>query len=188
MTEPPAPPEPPDDFPALRIDPDTLQEVFDDPEAAAEHVEVLRQRIRDAPDEIAELLSRTELIELLRALGRLDEALDEANAAVDRAEIAGTAAQVHLARVRLANVHRQRGEYSDSNVLFTELLAAADQFGPVVEAFTHQGAGQNDFDQQHWDDAIARFAHALRIREELELDDADASRLALAAARRRVET
>lgn len=168
------------------LDPETLREVLADPAAVQARIEQLRVEIREAPDEIAELISRGDLVALLRSSGALDEALDEGNAAVDRAELAGTPAQQHTARIRLAHVHQWRGEYAESNLLFTELLAAAEQFGPVIEAFTHQHAGKNDYDQGHWADARDHFARALQIRTELELPDEqrESSRLALAAAQR----
>lgn len=172
----------------LTYEPDTLHETYADENAARARTDQLRTEIRDAPDEIAELAARGELVALLRGLGDLDDALDEANAAVDRAEIAGNAAQQHTARLRLAHVHQWRGEYADSNVLFTELLSVADRFGPVIEAFTHQHAGKNDYDQAHYADARDHFARALAIRDELELPDADreSSRLSVAAADRKL--
>ncbi|WP_375475234.1 hypothetical protein [uncultured Jatrophihabitans sp.] len=171
-------------------DPDTLREVYPDAAAVAARIDHLHVELRAAPDEIAELLARGELTDLLRGIGELDRALNEANAAVDRAEIAGTPAQQHLARLRLAHVHQQRGEFADSTVLVTELLAAAGQFGPVIEAFTHQQAGLNDFAQGHWADAGAHFARALAIRDALELPDPEReqSRVALAAAQGRQRT
>ena len=87
-----------------------------------------------------------------------------------------------MARLRLAHVQQWRGDFVESNLIFTELLAVAAQFGPVIEAFTHQHAGMNDYDQGHWDDARAHFERALAIRDELELDEAEVSRVALDAA------
>lgn len=174
MTEPP-------------LDPETLREVYADPEATRARVAQLRDEVRRAPDDIAELMARGELVTLLRGLGELDDALAEAQAAVDRAEIAGNRAQQHTARIRLAHVHQWRGEFAEANLLFTELLAAATQFGPVIEAYTHQHAGKNDYDQGHWADAREHFARALALREELQLPDEEieSSRLGLAAATRR---
>jgi tetratricopeptide (TPR) repeat protein len=171
------------------LDPETLREVYPDPEAARARVAQLRDEVRRAPDDIAELMSRGELVTLLRGLGELDDARAEAQAAVDRAEIAGNRAQQHTARIRLAHVHQWRGEFAEANLLFTELLAAATQFGPIIEAYTHQHAGKNDYDQGHWADAREHFARALALREELQLpdDEVEASRLALAAATRRLE-
>jgi tetratricopeptide (TPR) repeat protein len=172
-----------------RLHPETLREVYPDGAAAQARMASLRTEIRQAPDEIAELMARGELVVLLRGVGELDDALTEARAAVDRAEIAGNRAQQHTARVRLAHVHQWRGEFAESNLLFTELLAATTRFGPVIEAFTHQHAGKNDYDQGHWADARDHFARALALREELELpaDQVDASRVALAAATRHLE-
>ncbi len=170
-------------------DPQTLREVYPDPVAVRERIGALRTEIRTAPDDIAELLARGELVVFLRALGDLDDALAEAQRAVDRSELAGTAAQQHTARVRLAHVHQWRGEFAQSNLEFTELLNAAGQFGPVIEAFTHQHAGLNDFDQGHYADARDHFAHALAIRTEFELPDDEIawSQLSVDAAQRRLE-
>jgi tetratricopeptide (TPR) repeat protein len=175
--------------PPHQLDPETLRETYSDVAAVRARIDELRSEIRTAPDEIAELVARGDLVVLLRGIGELDDALNEANAAVDRAEIAGTPAQQHTARVRLAHVHQWRGDFAESNLLFTELLAAAKQFGPVIEAFTHQHAGKNDYAQGHWADARDHFARALQIREELELpdDQRSASRIALVAAQRHLD-
>ena len=175
----------PEPLPEPTYDPDTLLESYPGVDVEA-RVEQLRADLRAADDDIAELLSRGDLVLLLCADGQLDTALDEANAAADRAEIVGTAAQQHLARLRLAHVHQRRGEFTQSNPLLTELLAAADQFGPVVEAFTQHYAGLNDFGQKHWSDARSRFHRAVQLRESLELDEAASSRVGLLAATRRV--
>lgn len=197
MTTPPPDPPPPDlppsgaplpsEPPAQLVpayDPVTLQESFSDPGAARTRADQLRAEIRSAPDEIGELIARGDLVDLLRALGELDEALNEALAAVDRADIAGTHAQQHTARIRLARVNQVRGEFGDATALYTELLAAVTEFGPVVEAYTHQHAGENDVAQGHATDAVTHFERALQIRQELELDETAQSRTALAAAHR----
>jgi hypothetical protein len=173
----------------VSYDPDTLHEVYADPAEVRAQIAQLRAEVRDAPDEIAELRARGELVGLLRGIGDLDDALIEGRRAADRAEIAGTAAQQHLARLRLAHVHQWRGEFVDSNIAFTELLNAADQFGPVVEAFTHQHAGKNSYDQQHYADAHGHFTRALAIRREFELPDDQiaSSQLAVDTAQRRLE-
>ena len=164
------------------VDPETLHEVYADPEAVRGRIQQLRAEVRDALDEIDELRARGELVEFLRGVGELYDALTEARRAVDRADIAGNGAQQHMARLRLAHVQQWRGDFVESNLIFTELLAAAAQFGPVIEAFTHQHAGMNDYDQGHWSDARAQFEQALVIREKLELHEAEVSRVALAAA------
>ena len=164
------------------VDPETLREVYADPDAVRGRIQQLRAEVRDALDEIDELRARGEVVEYLRGVGELDDALSEARRAVDRADIAGNGAQQHMARLRLAHVQQWRGDFVESNLIFTELLAVAAQFGPVIEAFTHQHAGMNDYDQGHWTDARGHFERALAIRDELELDEAEVSRVALDAA------
>ena len=170
-------------------DPDTLHEVYADPDAVRARTQQLRAEVRDAVDVIDELRARGELVTYLRGLGELDDALAEAQRAVDRAEIAGNGAQQHTARLRLAHVQQWRGDFAQSNMIFTELLGVADRFGPVIEAFTHQHAGKNDYDQGHWADARDHFEHALLIRDQLELpdDERKSSRLSMKAAQLRLD-
>lgn len=173
--------------PVFTIDPETLREVYADPDAVRARVQQLRAEVRDALDEIDELRARGELVDYLRGLDELDDALDEARRAVDRADIAGNGAMQHTARLRLAHVQQRRGDFAESTMIFTELLPVADKFGAVIEAFTHQHAGLNDYDQGHFADAREHFVRALHLRDELELDEAESSRVALAAARRHLE-
>ncbi|MCW2657328.1 MAG: hypothetical protein JWR06_1521, partial [Jatrophihabitans sp.] len=72
------------------IDPETLREVYADPAAVRARIAELREEIRTAPDEVAELIARGDLVGVLRGSGALDDAVNEGRAAVDRAEIAGT--------------------------------------------------------------------------------------------------
>jgi tetratricopeptide (TPR) repeat protein len=173
--------------PAYTTDPETLREVFDNPDAARGRVQQLRAEVRDALDAIDELRARGDMVEALRILGELDDALVEAQRAVDRADMSGNGAQQHTARLRLAHVQQWRGNFAESNMIFTELLGVAGQFGPVIEAFTHQHAGKNDYEQGHWADARDHFDRALAIRVELDVPEADSSRIALAAAVRHLE-
>ena len=170
-------------------DPQTLHEGYADPTPVRARIAELRTEIRTAPDEVGELQARGELVGLLRCLGDLDDALAEGRRAVDRAELAGTPAQQHLARLRQAHVHQWRGEFAESNLAFTELLNEVGQFGPIIAAFTHQHAGKNAFDQGHYADARDQFGRALAIRREFELPDDQiaSSQLALDAAERGLE-
>jgi len=171
-------------------DPQTLHEVYPDPAAVRARIAELRTQIRTAPDDVAELLARGELVARLRGLGDVDDALAEGRRAADRAEHTGTPAQQHLARLRLAHVHQWRGEFAESNLAFTELVNAAEHFGPVIEAFTHQHAGKNAYDQGHWADARDHFARALAIRREVEVPEEQiaSSQGALDAAQRHLGT
>lgn len=169
-------------------DPHSLRERYADLPAVARRIDELRADVASAPDPVAELVARGDLVELLAAAERLDEALAEAESAADRADRVGNPAQQHMARLRLAHVHTVRGEYPQSTLLYTELLAAGERFGPVIEAVTSHYAGLDAFDQRHWSDARAHFARALALREEYDLpdDEREASRLGLDAALRRL--
>ena len=169
------------------FDPQTLREVYPDEAALSARIAELRTELTDPPDEVSELMARGELVSLLRGADRLDEAREEATAALDRARAVGTPAQQHLAELRLAHVVQWQGDYGTSNLMFGHLLARATDHGAVVAAFTYQHAGKNFYDQGDRLRAEELFAQALAIREELELpdDQIEASRLALAAARAR---
>lgn len=171
------------------FDPETLHEAYADVPAARARAADLREQLRAAPDEIAEFVARGDLVDALRCLGDLDEALAEGRRAVDRAVLAGTPAQQHLARVRLATVQQWRGEFGESNVAFTELGHAAGQFGPVVAAFTHERAGRNAFDQADFAAAHDHFARALALRQEFELpaEEIASAQFALDAAAKRLQ-
>ncbi|MDP9092031.1 MAG: hypothetical protein M3N95_03585 [Actinomycetota bacterium] len=171
------------------LDPATLHEAYADVSAAQDRAATLREQLRAAPDEIAEFVTRGDLVDVLRCLGDLDEALAEGQSAVDRAVIAGTPAQQHLARVRLATVRQWRGEFGESNLAFTELGHAAGQFGPVVAAFTHDRAGRNAFDQADFAAAHDHFTRALALRQEFELpaEEIASARVARDAAAKRLQ-
>lgn len=169
------------------LDPETLRERVVDEPAARARVDELRAALRDPADTTDELLARGDLVDLLRQLDELDLALTDARTAVDRAETVGTAAQVHLARLRLAHVQAARGDFADATLVVTELLGVADQFGPVIDAATHELAGTNAYLQGHGGDAVEHFERALELRGRLELPEAERSRIALAAARRLAE-
>jgi tetratricopeptide (TPR) repeat protein len=172
--------------PIVTLDPETLREVVAEPDALRRQIAELRRDIQTAPDATAELLARGELVTLLRVLGELDDALEQAQRAVDRAQLAGTAPQQHLARVRLAQVHEWRGEFAQSTMLFVELLNGAVRFGPVIEGYTREQAGKNSYTQGLWSDALFQFAAALTLREAYKLPEREleTSRLGLAATRR----
>lgn len=171
------------------LDPDTLHERYANVPAARTRVAELREQVRAAPDEVAEFVARGDLVDALRCLGDLAEAVAEAVRAVDRAILDGTPAQQHLARVRLASVQQWSGEYGESNVAFTELGHAAGQFGPVVAAFTHDRAGRNAFDQADFAAAHEHFARSLALRQEFELpaEEIASAQFALDAAAKRMQ-
>ncbi len=170
-------------------DPRTLHESYPDPAAVQDRITQLRRDVAEAPDDIAELIARGELVDLLRGAGDLDAALTEARLAADRAELVGTAPQQHTAQLRLAHVHQWRGEFADSDALFADLVPAGSGFGPAIDAFTRQHAGLNDYDQGRYAAAAEHFAAALEVRRATDLptEQIEASEQALAAARGRME-
>jgi hypothetical protein len=189
---------------AVSYDPVTLHEVYADETAVRQQIRRLDREFRSdaafhaaaaGPDAItitdawtSRLTSLGDLVVLVRGIGDLDDALTHGCLGVEWAAEHGTAAQQHTARMRLAHVEQWRGSFAESTMTFTELLAAAAEFGPVIEAFTHQHAGLNDYEQGLWSDAHGHFTRALAIRSALELpaDQIEFSRLALAAAERRL--
>lgn len=178
-----------EDFPDAiepAYDPETLRETYDDPAAARARAEELRTDILAAEDTTAELLARTDLVDLLLGLGEHAEALAQAQQAADRADMAGTAAQQHLARIRLARAYQYAGDFGQSSAIFTELDHAATQFGPIIEAFTVQAIGGNDYDQGHYREALGRFERALALRQQYELPETEVaqSRTSVAATTR----
>lgn len=168
-------------------DPETLREVYPDPDAVRARIRELRRDIAEAADDTAELMARGELVGLLRGIGELDQALRQARIAVDRSILAGSPAQQHTAKLRLAQVLQWRGEYVEADMLYIELGQAGGEFGPVIDAYTRQHIGENDYEQGRYRDAEWQFIQALVLREMFELPDEQiaASKQALAAARQR---
>ncbi len=170
-------------------DPDTLNEVYADPDAVRTRIAELRRDLLEAPDEIAELLARADLVDVLRGIGDLDDALDEAHRAADRAEIAGTAAQQHLARLRLAHVHQRRGEFVEANLTVVELEGSPGRLRAGHRgAHPARGGAERLYSQQNWTEAQFNFAAAIALRETLELsaDENAASYAAIEAVRRKL--
>jgi tetratricopeptide (TPR) repeat protein len=170
-------------------DPQTLHESYADPAAVQGRITQLRRDVAEAPDDIAELIARGELADLLRGAGDLDPALTEARLAVERAELIGSPPQQHTAAIRLAHVRQWRGEFAESDALFARVVPAGAGFGPAIDAFTRQHAGLNDYEQGRYAAAAEHFAAALALRRasDLPTDQIDASEQALAAARARME-
>lgn len=169
-------------------DPDTLREVYPNRTVLTERIDELAKIVAAPEDEIGELLARGELVDLLRAAGRQAEARAEGERALRRAQEIGTAAQRHLAELRLARVVQWAGDFGTANAMFERLLAHATEFGPVIAAVSYQYAGTNRFDQHDFAAALELFGPALAIRQEFELtEDQVESDLAVRAARARLE-
>jgi hypothetical protein len=176
--------------PRWRVDPESLHEAVDDPEAAEVSIAALRARLEVASLDPAEELSvRARLGGEARASGHLDLAVEVLGEALALAERAGTPRQRLLARLRLAHAHQWRCDWAASDELFARCLAEAaarPDLDGRARSFVHQHAGKNDYDQGRWEAAARQFERALALR--LAIGDEElvaSSRQALAAARRR---
>ncbi|WP_215774972.1 hypothetical protein [Rathayibacter toxicus] len=89
----------------IRHDPETLRENVD--------VDAAQERLADI-GALRSLTALTEKAELLRLLGRLDEAWDVATEAVRRTRFSGNRAELLIARVRRARLMQLRGRAEEA--------------------------------------------------------------------------
>ncbi|MEN3361985.1 MAG: hypothetical protein V7637_5967 [Mycobacteriales bacterium] len=173
--------------PASRIEPDTQQDVPDDPAALAASIDALTALLAGGLPPAEELTVRARLGVELRLARRLDEALAVLTAEVALARRVAEPWRVQHARIRLAHVHQWRREFGVSDALFADLLGV-EQVPARTRAFTLQHAGRNAYDQGRWAEAGELFAAALAIRERIgaPADQIESSRGALVAARNRM--
>jgi hypothetical protein len=173
--------------PRAHIDPETQQDLPDDPAALEASIAALTALLDEGLPPEQELGVRARLGPELRVARRLDEALTVTAAEVALAERVAEPWRIQHARIRLAHVHQWRREFAESDALFAQLLAAAADMPDPTRAFTLQHAGRNAFDQERWAQAAVLFAAALEIRERIEAPDDQirSSRDALAAVRQR---
>ncbi|NQX29672.1 hypothetical protein HQQ81_20185 [Microbacteriaceae bacterium VKM Ac-2854] len=115
----------------IRHDPATLREEID--------VDAASERL-DEIGTLRSLAALNEKVELLRLLGRLDEAWDVANEAVRRSRFSGDRAELLSARVRRARLMQLRGT---TDAALSELSLCVD------EAFTHEWHAEHAFALRH---------------------------------------
>lgn len=172
--------------PLVRIlDPVTLTDRYADRALVLQRVGRLRRSIAAPRSKPGEWRARAELVELLRGIDELDDALHEARTGVEQA--AGVWTALHLARLRLARVHQCRREFLDSTLLYVELLGSRPgvDLRSVVQTALH--AGYNEYVQGMWAEAQQHFwdawtmARSVRARTYPDRDDA---RIAIMAAER----
>ena len=131
----------------------------------------LRRQAREPVDEVAEFVARGELIDLLLATGASAEAVDEAERAVDRAIVTGTAPQQHLARLRLAAALDAAGSPQQAESrCSTDLQADGNQYGAGDRRRTPTSSrGRRAYTAGNYAAAHEHFPRALALREEFEL-------------------
>nr|WP_244282630.1 WG repeat-containing protein [Micromonospora chersina] len=146
-----------------RLHPETLREEAPDPEALREIRDGLTTKLGSALDN----RSRARLLSLRsvasRILGDLDDALADARLALTYAEATGELRRTALARARLAEVLRWRGEHAEADRLFAE--ANSPELPDRLRAVLHEHSGRSCYDQGRLTEACLHFERALDLRQ-----------------------
>ncbi|SCE89117.1 WG containing repeat-containing protein [Micromonospora viridifaciens] len=146
-----------------RLHPEKLREEAPDPEALGEVRDGLTTKLNSALDNRnrARLLSLRSVA--ARILGDLDDAVADARLALTYAEATGELRRTALARARLAEVLRWRGEYAEADRLFAE--ANSPELPDRLRAVLHEHAGRSCYDQGRLTEACLHFERALDLRQ-----------------------
>ncbi|MFG2059525.1 WG repeat-containing protein [Micromonospora sp. NPDC048930] len=146
-----------------RLHPETLREEAPDPAALREVRDGLTTKLGSALDN----RSRARLLSLRsvasRILGDLDDALADARLALTYADATGELRRTALARARLAEVLRWRGEYAEADRLFAE--ANSPELPDRLRAALHEHAGRCCYDQGRLTEACLHFERAMDLRQ-----------------------
>ncbi|MET8838253.1 WG repeat-containing protein [Micromonospora sp. NPDC004540] len=146
-----------------RLDPETLREEAPDADELREIRDGLTGKLGSALDN----RSRARLLSLRsvasRVLGELDDALADARLALTYAEATGELRRTALARARLAEVLRWRGEHAEADRLFAE--ANSPELPDRLRAVLHEHAGRSCYDQGRLTEACLHFERALDLRQ-----------------------
>ncbi|TYB37277.1 hypothetical protein FXF50_15520 [Micromonospora sp. AP08] len=146
-----------------RLHPETLREEAPDAPALREIRDGLTSKLGNALDN----RSRARLLSLRsvasRILGDLDDALADARLALTYAEATGELRRTALARARLAEVLRWRGEHAEADRLFAE--ANSPELPDRLRAVLHEHAGRSCYDQGRLTEACLHFERALDLRQ-----------------------
>ncbi|WP_281936771.1 WG repeat-containing protein [Micromonospora sp. AKA38] len=163
----PAPARPVDPERALaavgwRLHPETLREEAPDPA----ELRRIRDGLTGKLDTALDNRSRARLLSLRavasRVLGDADDAVADARLALTYAEATGELRRTALARARLAEVLRWRGEYAEADRLFAEANSA--ELPDRLRALLHEHAGRCCYDQGRLTEACLHFERALDLR------------------------
>ncbi|MET8906909.1 WG repeat-containing protein [Micromonospora sp. NPDC004551] len=146
-----------------RLHPETLREEAPDPAALRQIRDGLTAKLAGAVDN----RSRARLLSLRsvasRVLGEFDDALADARLALTYAEATGELRRTALARARLAEVLRWRGEHAEADRLFAE--ANSPELPDRLRALLHEHAGRSCYDQGRLTEACLHFERALDLRQ-----------------------
>ncbi|WP_422755236.1 WG repeat-containing protein [Micromonospora sp. WMMD708] len=154
-----------------RLDPETLREVVDDPA----ELRGIRRRLTEKLASALDNRARARLLSLRAVLSRLVDDLDDAVAdgrlALTYAEATGELRRTALARARLAEALRWKGEFTEADRLFTE--ANSTELPDRLRSALHEHAGRSCYDQGRLIEACGHFERALDLHraEDRELTD-----------------
>nr|WP_309236928.1 WG repeat-containing protein [Micromonospora sp. S-DT3-3-22] len=154
-----------------RLDPETLREVVDDPA----ELRIIRRRLTEKLASALDNRARARLLSLRAVLSRLVDDLDDAVAdgrlALTYAEATGELRRTALARARLAEALRWKGEFTEADRLFTE--ANSTELPDRLRSALHEHAGRSCYDQGRLIEACGHFERALDLHraEDPELTD-----------------
>lgn len=133
--------------------------------------------------QLRSLSALNEKVELLRLLGRLDEAMVIANEAVRQSRFAGDREELVIARTRRAQVLQFQGKIDPALVDLTDCIneALAHSWDGAA-AFALQSRGSIRFDQQDYSAARHDYREALtlRVRTKAPAESIDACMVAIA--------
>ncbi|MGK5445353.1 WG repeat-containing protein [Micromonospora sp. URMC 105] len=145
-----------------RLDPETLREVVDD----ADELRALRRRLTEKLGASLDNRARARLLSLRAVVSRvvhdLDDALADGRLALTYAEATGELRRTALARARLAEVLRWKGEFAEADRLFAEANSA--ELPDRLRAALHEHAGRSCYDQGRLMEACEHFERALDLR------------------------
>nr|WP_238450826.1 WG repeat-containing protein [Micromonospora sp. 4G55] len=160
--EPPADPEQVLAAYRWRLDPETLREVVDD----ADELRTLRRRLTEKLGASLDNRARARLLSLRAVVSRvvhdLDDALADGRLALTYADATGELRRTALARARLAEVLRWKGEFAEADRLFAEANSA--ELPDRLRAALHEHAGRSCYDQGRLMEACEHFERALDLR------------------------
>ncbi|WP_308194777.1 WG repeat-containing protein [Micromonospora sp. R77] len=166
-----------------RLHPGTLREEIAEPAELRTVRDGLTAKLGVALDN----RSRARLLSLRavasRILGDLDDAVADGRLALTYAEATGELRRTALARARLAEVLRWRGEHTEADRLFAEANSA--ELPDRLRAVLHEHAGRSCYDQGRLIEACQHFESALDLRQGADAELAARTAVALDAVRER---
>lgn len=162
-----------------------------DPDTLREHIDVAAAEARlEQISHLRSLAALNERVALLRMLGHLDAAFDEAQAAYRQSRFTGAREDALAARIRRAVVQQYQGKTDQA---LRELDGCVDEARThewmTLAAFALQHRGKTHFDRGEFDAALADFELALKFRTDIEapIDQVESSKFAIRAVRAKLD-